>query len=109
MSEPYSQPARPVSLITILAIFALFSVVFVVVRRYYHPTTVAAFNAQAENLPKDLQWKATQESRRLALETLRKQQNEEAANYGWVDQKAGVVRLPITRAMELTAQKYGKK
>jgi hypothetical protein len=26
-------------------------------------------------------------------------------NYGWVDQKAGVVRIPIQRAMELTVQR----
>ena len=109
MTEPSAQPARPVSVITILAILALFAVVFVVVRRYYHPTSVAAFNAQAENLPKDLAWKATHETRRDTLNDLRAQQAKQATSYAWVDQKAGVIQLPIERAMELTAQKYGKK
>jgi hypothetical protein len=31
-------------------------------------------------------------------------QNETLASYGWVDQKAGVVRIPIDRAMEIVAQ-----
>jgi len=35
---------------------------------------------------------------------------EQAANsYGWVDQKAGVARLPIDRAIELTARDLAKK
>jgi hypothetical protein len=29
---------------------------------------------------------------------------ERLGSYGWVDRKAGVVRIPIERAMELTAQ-----
>lgn len=32
-----------------------------------------------------------------------------ATTYGWVDQKAGIVRLPIERAMELTVQEHAKK
>jgi hypothetical protein len=35
-----------------------------------------------------------------------RQREEEVLNsYSWVDQKAGVVRVPITRAMELLAQR----
>jgi hypothetical protein len=111
MTDPHAQPSRPVSLITIAAILALFAIVFVVVRRYYHPTTVAAFNAQAENYTKDetLKWKATRESRRVMLNDLRKAQAEQVSSYAWVDKNAGVVQLPIERAMELTAQQYAKK
>lgn len=39
----------------------------------------------------------------------RAKEQAEAASYGWVDQKAGVVRLPIDRAIELTAQAHAKK
>jgi hypothetical protein len=109
MSDPLAQRSRPVSSITVIAILALFGVVFAVVRRYYHPTTVSAFNAPAENLPKDLAWKASHETRRATLNDLREAQAKQASSYAWVDQKAGVVQLPIERAMELTAQKYGKK
>jgi hypothetical protein len=114
MTDPHAQPSRPVSLITIFAIFALFAVVFVVVRRYYHPTSVAAFVAPAENFPskeKDatVQWKLSRESRRAALNDLRTAQATQASSYAWVDKNAGVVQLPIERAMELTAQQYAKK
>src|SRR4051812_2901676 len=109
MSEPTSSPARPVSVITILFVLALFMIMYAVVRRYYHATPVAAYNAPAENLPKGLAWRQTPESRRAELVALKKAQAEQASSYGWVDQKAGVVRLPIERAIELTAEKYGKK
>lgn len=112
MIETHPNPPRPVSLITLLAIFALFAVVFVVVRRYYHPATQPAFVAQAENFPvkdESAVWKASRDSRREELIKLREAQAKQATTYGWVDQKAGVVQLPIERAMELTAQRYGKK
>ncbi|MBI2813921.1 MAG: hypothetical protein HYX71_06525 [Opitutae bacterium] len=32
-----------------------------------------------------------------------------ATGYAWVDQKAGVVRLPIGRAIELTVRDHSKK
>lgn len=32
-------------------------------------------------------------------------QEKELNSYGWVDEKAGVARIPIERAMELTAQR----
>ena len=32
-----------------------------------------------------------------------------ATSYGWVDQNAGVVRLPLDRAIELTVRDYAKK
>lgn len=109
MSEPTSTPSRPVSLITVFFILALFLVVYAFVRRYYHPTTVSAFNAPAENLPKDLAWKATPATKRAVLNELRDAQAKQAASYAWIDQKAGVIQLPIDRAMELTVDQYGRK
>ena len=44
----------------------------------------------------------TPEQRMKTLTELREKQNAQAANYGWVNQKTGVVRLPIDRAIELT-------
>ena len=101
--------ARPVSLVTIVFVGALFAAFAFLVSRYYHPAAVAPQNQQAENLPKDLEWKATPASRKKALVELREKQVQQAASYAWVDQKAGVVQLPIERAMELTAQRYGAK
>ena len=39
----------------------------------------------------------------------RKREQLEGTTYGWVDQKAGVVRPPIDRAIELTVQQYARK
>ena len=32
-----------------------------------------------------------------------------AASYAWIDQPAGIVRLPIDRAIELTVREHAKK
>ena len=73
------------------------------------PTATAPQNATAENLPKELEWKATPASRKASLSALREKQAKQAVSYAWVDQKKGVVQLPIERAIELTAQQYGAK
>jgi hypothetical protein len=51
----------------------------------------------------------TPAERKAALSELRGKEQTAATTYGWVDQSAGVVRLPIDRAIELTIQQYGKK
>lgn len=42
---------------------------------------------------------------RHQLDQIRMQEEETLATYGWVDQKAGIVRIPIERAMDLIAQR----
>lgn len=39
------------------------------------------------------------------LEALHKVEDEQLETYGWVDRDGGVVRIPIERAVELTAQR----
>jgi hypothetical protein len=39
------------------------------------------------------------------LRQLRERENKELTTYGWQDQKAGIVRIPIDRAMDILAQK----
>jgi len=39
------------------------------------------------------------------LKQLRSAEDEKLNSYGWVDQKAGLARIPIDRAMDLLAQK----
>ncbi len=43
------------------------------------------------------------------LQRLRAQQQEQLGSYGWVDQNAGTVRLPVERAMELVASEAAKR
>ena len=109
MSDNSDTPARPVPLLTIGFILALLAGFALVVRHFYVPAGLAPQQAAAENLPKELAWKATAASRRAALSELREKQARQAGTYAWIDQKAGVVQLPIERAMELTAQSHGAR
>jgi len=45
-----------------------------------------------------------QETPALDLERLREREDETLSTYGWVDRQAGVVRIPIERAMEIVAR-----
>ena len=39
------------------------------------------------------------------FEQLRKKEEEALNQYGWVDKNAGIVRIPVSRAMELLAER----
>jgi hypothetical protein len=108
MTDQNEPAPRPVSLLAIVAIFVLLSVFGVMAERVYLPDRAAApQNDVPEHLSKDLAWKATPASRKQFLIDMRKKQADQATSYGWVDQKAGVVQLPIDRAMELVVQEHG--
>jgi hypothetical protein len=42
---------------------------------------------------------------RLDLQEMRADEDERLNNYGWVDEDAGIVRIPISEAMKLTLQR----
>jgi hypothetical protein len=42
---------------------------------------------------------------RMEINDFRLEQEQILDSYGWVDQKAGIIRIPIERAMELVAQR----
>ena len=109
MSDTTATPARPVSLFTIVLLMALFAAFLLVIRWFYHPASTTAFNGTPDNLPKEMEWRANTEARRRTLREVREKQVVDATTYGWVDKNGGVVRLPLERAMELTAQQYGQK
>lgn len=46
-----------------------------------------------------------EDNERTELNGFRYREEEELNSYGWVDQNAGTVHIPITRAMELVAQR----
>jgi len=109
MSDHSESPARPVPLLTIVILLVVFGAFFFFVRSYYKPVSVSAVNAAAENLPKDLEWRATSEARRKALQETREKEERAASGYAWIDRNAGSVQLPVRRAMELTAAEYGAR
>lgn len=77
-------------------VLGIFVVVYVVARRPV-PATPAAVGAPAEEA-----WKFSSEGRAARLSEVRAKEAAAATSYGWVHQAAGVVRLPIDRAVELT-------
>ena len=109
MSDMPVTPARPVSLFTIVFLFAVFAAFLLVIRYFYTPTTISAFSAAPDNMSKDVEWRANSANRRETLKQLHETEKKQGAGYGWVDQNAGVVRLPIERAMELTARDLAAK
>jgi hypothetical protein len=109
MSDSSTHSPRPVALITTLFIFAVVATGWVLVSRLYDPTSTSPQNAVAENLPKELAWKATPATRKQALGELREKHAQQAISYAWIDKNTGVVQLPIERAMQLTAAQYGSK
>jgi F0F1-type ATP synthase membrane subunit b/b' len=109
MSDTSATPARPVSLFTIVFLFAVFAAFLLVIRYFYQPATSSPFNSAAENISKDFEWKATSDARRKTLQELRDAESKKTSSYAWVDQKAGTVQLPIERAMELTARDLASK
>lgn len=46
-----------------------------------------------------------EEDERGQLNDIRLQEEQTLSTYGWIDQKAGTVRIPIDRAMDLLAQR----
>jgi hypothetical protein len=86
--------------VSILAIFVLFGLFLAVVYYFYVPKNTGAFVGDGIHTPSQ---------RATTLAELRAKEAEQASSYGWVDQNAGVVRLPLDRAMDLTVQQYTAK
>ncbi len=59
---------------------------------------------QERKLEESEAWRYTLEGRLGRLAELRGKEQTAATSYAWVDQKAGIVRLPIERAMELVVR-----
>jgi len=97
MSDQTSKSAPLVTILTVLAGFALF---LLVVWYVYLPQQSGPFTGDGIH---------TAEQRKANLATLRAKQAKQAASYAWVDEKAGIVQLPLEVAMELTVQKYSAK
>jgi hypothetical protein len=101
MNEPanFSFPHRtPVfTTVIVLACFALFGWL---ARKVYAPHARTVDRVEGVRTPAD---------RRALLAEHRAKEHAESTTYGWVDQKAGIVRLPLERALELTVREHAKK
>ena len=83
--------------IVVLVCFALFGWL---ARKIYSPHAFTVDKVEGIKTP---------EERKALLAEHRAKEQAGATGYGWVDRKAGIVRLPIDRAIELTVQEHAKK
>ena len=67
------------------------------------PSPIAELNARA--VPPEPR---LQSNPPVDMKTLRAQEETELHSYGWVDEKAGVARIPIDRAMEILVAKAAR-
>ena len=95
MSDSSAHSPRPVALITTLFIFAVVATGWVLVSRLSDPTSTSPQNAVAENLPKELAWKATPATRKQALGELREKHAQQAISYAWIDKKRASCNSPL--------------
>ena len=97
MSDHRNHSAPLITILFVMGVFALFAVV---VHYVYVPRQTGAFTDDGMH---------TAEFRKKNLAELHAKQAKQAESYAWVDQKTGVVQLPLDVAMELTVQKYAAK
>ena len=98
-SSNFSFPHRtPVfTAIIVLVCFALFAWL---ANKIYRPHAFTVDKIEGVKTPAE---------RKALLTEHRSKEQADSISYGWVDQKAGVVRLPIDRAMELVVREHAKK
>ena len=97
MSDAAPSSKNPwVTIAVIIGGFAIFALILVVA---YLPQKPAPLPEGAR----------TPEERAILITELRAKEKTATTTYAWIDQPAGVVRLPIDRAVELTIQEARAK
>jgi hypothetical protein len=85
---------------TALVVIACFASFAWLARKIYTPHARTVQAVEGVRTPAD---------RKKLLGEHRVKEQDESAKYAWIDQKAGTVRLPIDRAIELTVRDHAKK
>ena len=98
-SANFSFPHRTPVFTTVLVI-VLFALFGWMARKVYMPHATRVDPIEGVKTPA--------ERKALLTDKLAKEKTDRES-YAWVDQKAGVVRLPIDRAIELTVRDHAKK
>lgn len=95
-NQPTYTPAAWPMAVAVTGVFAIFLVIMHLAQTPVTPLT------QAVNVPEAEQWKLTNEGRAERLKELRSTAKANSESYAWINRDAGVVRLPVNRAIELT-------
>jgi hypothetical protein len=96
-----SQASWPLA-VAIIGVFAIFLVIMQIARTPVTPL------AQAVNVPETEQWKLTEAGRKGKLQELRGAADATADSWAWIDKEAGVVRIPVSHAIDLTLAEINK-
>ena len=106
--QPYEERIRPVVLFTVW--LAVGTVAVLGLMRLAH----GAFEAEAREGSKPIHPLAAereeppeprlQDAPAADLDAFRAREQERLSTYGWIDRQAGVVHMPIERAMEIVAR-----
>lgn len=98
-SSHFSFPHRT-PVFTAVLVIGCFAAFAWLARKIYTPQAYAVQPVEGVRTPAD---------RKQLLAEHQEKEHAEATSYAWIDQKAGVVRLPIDRAIELTVRDHVKK
>jgi hypothetical protein len=104
MSLPPEVKSKSVSWVSVAAVLGCFALFLLIIYIAYLPQREKTDEADLSQVSADDRWQYSPEGRAAKLQDLRAHEQTELTTYGWIDEKAGVVRLPIDRAMELTVQ-----
>lgn len=97
----FPRPSGPGVFVSFVAIVGCFLAFALVVWLAYLPNRGPGVTVDIKQVSEDMQWKYSAEGRRTRLDENRAREIDELNNYAWVDQSAGIVRVPIDTAMEL--------
>ena len=98
-SSQFSFPHRT-PVFTALIVLLCFAAFAWLARKIYTPHAAEVVQVDGVRTPAD---------RKKLLAEHREKEQAGAVHYAWIDQKAGTVRLPIDRAIELTVRDHAKK
>lgn len=101
MSDSTQTPSSSGSFLTVLAAIGGFAIFALIVFIAYLPKKPDAIPAGSGV--------RTPEQRKAALAELRAKEKSAATTYAWVDQSAGVVRIPVDEAVKLTIKEFNAK
>ncbi len=96
MSNP-TATSKPAPLVAVVAIMGCFALFLLLVYLAYLPRQTGPYVGDGIRTP---------EERLANLAELRANEQKQAQSYAWIDQSAGLLQLPIDRAMELTVEHY---
>lgn len=102
----FPRPSGPSMFATFVAIVGCMLALGLVVWLAYVPNRGTGVTVDLKQVPEDQHWKFSADGRKSRLEQVRANETHQLTNYAWVDQTAGVVRVPVDRAIELVVAEH---